>query len=149
MDMNKITNYLSLLLITFALAACSTIGGNTPEKVSEDFFKYLNQGNKAEAMKLISSDVSDISDTEVTIAIEGLKIVSKSLNVYNAIADKKVSTNVADYVSFKEKSKEDNQATVEMTIDTKQAIGDEGGQYKTSTINLVKEEGNWKIQSFR
>lgn len=149
MDMKKITNYLSLLLITFALAACSTIGGNTPEKVSEDFFNYLNQGNKAEAMKLVSSSASDLSNTEATLAIEGLKIVSKSLKVYNTIADKEVSTNVADYVSFKEISKEDNQATVEMTIDTKQAIGDEGGQYKTSTIYLIKEEGNWKIQSIR
>ena len=147
--MKKITSYLSIVLLTFALAACSVIGGNTPEKVSEDFFKYLNEGNKGEAMKLISSDASSLSGTEVTLAIEGLKIVSKSLKVYNAIADKEVSTNVADYVSFEEKSREGNQATVEVTIDTKQAIGDNGGQYKTTTIDLVKEEGNWKIQSIR
>lgn len=147
--MKKITSYLSIVVLTFALAACSVIGGNTPEKVSEDFFNYLNQGNKSEAMKLISSDASALSDTEVSLAIEGLKVISKSLKVYNAIADKEVSTNVADYVSFDEKSKEDNQATVEMTIDTKEAIGDNGGQFKTSTIYLVKEEGNWKIQSIR
>lgn len=147
--MKKITSYLSIVVLTFALAACSVIGGNTPEKVSENFFNYLNQGNKSEAMKLISSDASSLSGTEVTLAIEGLKIVSKSLKVYNAIADKEVSTNVADYVSFEEKSREGNQATVEVTIDTKQAIGDNGGQYKTTTIDLVKEEGNWKIQSIR
>ena len=80
--MKKITSYLSIVVLTFALAACSAIGGNTPEKVSEDFFKYLNDGNKGEAMKLVSSDASALSDTEVSLAIEGLKVVSKSLKVY-------------------------------------------------------------------
>ena len=130
-------SYLLTLIFLFAIVTglLSGCGGGSPGKVVEEYRDALKAGNFKKAWKLVSEDSRlDIAGPS---AAEGLKKFQEKNE--EALKDEKMKNQLSGTKVTNEKIEGSHAiVTVEFTGDS--------GKPSTQDIQLVKEEGKWKIR---
>lgn len=148
--MNRLATLLSVVLFSFALTSCSLLDKkeptSTPEEVTEDFFRQLSSGSEMGAKMHIAQDSWTRENQEdLYDVMDGIKEAKAALELLNSVSYDYVSSDLLDYMEFKEIYNDGKEATVRITIDTVSTFGYEYGDTETLKCYLIVEDGEWKI----
>lgn len=122
--MKKLALFVSALLMVFAFSSCSK---TSPKDVANDYYTALQKGDFEKAMTYTT-----LTDSEE---------IQKSVQKMQGIEFK-----ITEFEIINEEIAEDgNSATVEVKYSYTSAFNNDPEE-KTEKLNLIKEDGKWKIK---
>jgi hypothetical protein len=120
----RISLLLLVLVMVFGLAGC---GGSSPTATVKNFYKYIERGQYEKAASLISSSAINTYGIDKLVSV--LQMQSQQIQQSGGITSFKVTDQTII----------NDNAVVYFEITT----GD--GAVSPGSVNLVKEDGDWKI----
>lgn len=152
--MNRLTKFLSIVLLTIGLTSCSIfdkkVPTSSPEEVTKDFYRQLVSGSKIGTKLHIAQDsFSQEDEADIQNALDIFEAAKAALELYSAVSDEYISTDLLDYMEFEQTFNDGEDATVQVTIDTTTAFGLEDGDIDTTDVYLTVEDGEWKIYDIK
>lgn len=128
----EILALIALILVTSGCISSDLSSNKTPEETVKNYITYLNDEDTRSSYEMLSSSVKD--NTEYS-EYQSEIITAKS--PYNS------QGNTFEVLQAETQSESENKTTLRVTVTKESSIG--GPVSPTSNVQLIKEEGLWKI----